>query len=151
MAKARLIPLKLDRCGAVPWGPDHARDNHPDRRARCRETLFELMRRASLANPGDREAADVPEEQLRADTTCVAELHGVAVGFDVVLPRPDGEAELDGLFVEPHLCRTYGVAELGACWWREPASWPGRWGSAACFFRFYRDADRWGSTRARHF
>jgi GNAT superfamily N-acetyltransferase len=77
-----------------------------------REALIALMRRASLANPGDREALlahpeaiDVPEEQLRADATCVAERGGVAAGFAVVLPRPDGEAELDGLFVEPDLWR----------------------------------------------
>lgn len=83
-----------------------------------RNALIALMRRASLANPGDRdallahpEAIDVPEDQLRADATCVAELDGVAVGFAVVLPRPDGEAELDGLFVEPHLWRG-GVGRL---------------------------------------
>ena len=64
-----------------------------------RNALIALMRRASLANPGDRdallvhpEAIDVPEDQLRADATCVAELDGVAVGFAVVLPRPDGSA-----------------------------------------------------------
>ena len=64
-----------------------------------REELIALMRRASLANPGDREALlahpeaiDVPEEQLRSDATCVAELEGAVAWFAVVLPRPDGEA-----------------------------------------------------------
>lgn len=83
-----------------------------------RDALIALMRRASLANPGDREAllahpdaVDVPVEQLRADATCIAELGGVAGGFAVVLPRPDGEAELDGLFVDPHLWRS-GVGRM---------------------------------------
>ena len=78
-----------------------------------RETLIALMRRASLANPGDREALlahpqaiDVPVEQLAPAMTCIAELDGVAAGFATVLPRPDGDAELDGLFVEPHLWRS---------------------------------------------
>lgn len=77
-----------------------------------RNTLIALMRRASLANPGDREAllahpeaVDVPEDQLHANTTCIAERDGVAVGFAVVLPRADGGSELDGLFVEPSLWR----------------------------------------------
>ncbi|MEQ1769128.1 MAG: GNAT family N-acetyltransferase [Devosia sp.] len=80
---------------------------------RDREVLIVLMRRASLANPGDREALlahpeaiDVPVEQLTSDMTCIAELAGVPAGFATVLPRPDGEAELDGLFVEPHLWRS---------------------------------------------
>jgi GNAT superfamily N-acetyltransferase len=33
----------------------------------------------------------------------VAEHWGAAAGFAVVLPRDDGNAELDGLFVEPDL------------------------------------------------
>ena len=43
---------------------------------------------------------------LAPEATCVAELDGVMVGFATVLPRPDGDAELDGLFVEPHLWRS---------------------------------------------
>jgi GNAT superfamily N-acetyltransferase len=83
-----------------------------------RSLLIDLMRRASLANPGDREALlahpeaiDVPVEQLCAEATCVAELGGVAAGFAVVLRRDDGEAELDGLFVDPHLWRS-GVGRV---------------------------------------
>lgn len=70
------------------------------------------MRRASLANPGDREALlanpdafELPVEQLTAATACVAMRDAVPVGFAVVLRREDGDAELDGLFVEPALWR----------------------------------------------
>ena len=74
--------------------------------------LLEVMRRASLANLGDREALlanpdafELPAEQLAAATGCVAMREGVPVGFAVVLRRQDGDAELDGLFVEPSLWR----------------------------------------------
>ncbi|WP_421760350.1 GNAT family N-acetyltransferase [Devosia sp.] len=74
--------------------------------------LLEVMRRASLANPGDREALlanpdafELPVEQLDAATACVAVRDGLPVGFAVVLRREDGDAELDGLFVEPALWR----------------------------------------------
>jgi GNAT superfamily N-acetyltransferase len=67
-----------------------------------------LQRRASLANPADREALlanpdaiVLPQEQVDAGCVIVAERGGVAQGFAVVLPREDGDAELDGLFVEP--------------------------------------------------
>lgn len=55
-----------------------------------------------IANP---DAVEVPVEQLEAATACVAELDGAIVGFAVVLPRFDGEAELDGLFVSPRVQR----------------------------------------------
>ena len=41
----------------------------------------------------------------------VAERDGVIVGFAAVLPRPDGDAELDALFVEPSLWKG-GVGRL---------------------------------------
>jgi GNAT superfamily N-acetyltransferase len=41
----------------------------------------------------------------------VAESDDVIVGFAAVLPRPDGNAELDALFVEPTLWRG-GVGRL---------------------------------------
>ena len=72
--------------------------------------LESLQRRASLNNPGDREALlanpdaiAVPIEQLAAGCVFVAERAGVVAGFAAVLPRPDGGAELDALFVEPYL------------------------------------------------
>ena len=73
-------------------------------------TLESLQRRASLSNPGDREAIlahpdaiAVPIDQIAQGCVFVAERDGVDVGFAAVVPRPDGGAELDALFVEPHL------------------------------------------------
>src|SRR6478736_8972110 len=73
-------------------------------------TLESVQRRASLSNPGDRdallanpEAIAMPIEQLATGCVFVAERDGVVVGFAAVVPRPDGGAELDALFVEPHL------------------------------------------------
>jgi len=77
-------------------------------RADERKALEELQRRASLvweeyreallAHPG---AIDLPIEQIEAGRTYVAERSGERLGFSVVLKRSDGNAELDGLFVEP--------------------------------------------------
>ena len=72
--------------------------------------LEALQRRASLGNPGDRdvllanpEAISLPIDQIVAGCVFVADCNGVVAGFAAVLPRPDGGAELDALFVEPHL------------------------------------------------
>jgi len=51
-----------------------------------------------LAKP---ELVEVPVEHLTNETCVVVEMDGAPVGFATVLPRPDGEAELDGLFVLP--------------------------------------------------
>jgi GNAT superfamily N-acetyltransferase len=74
--------------------------------------LESLQRRASLNNPGDRDALlanpdaiELPLEQIVAGCVFVAERDGVVAGFSAVVPRPDGGAELDALFVEPHLWR----------------------------------------------
>jgi GNAT superfamily N-acetyltransferase len=74
-----------------------------------RSSLEALQRRASLANRGDRDALlanpdaiALPIEQIEQSCVFVAELDGVVVGFAAVLPRTDGGAELDALFVEPH-------------------------------------------------
>lgn len=74
--------------------------------------LLELQRRASLANPGDRalllthpDIITLPAKQLTAETACIAELGGHVAGFAIVLRREDGDAELDGLFVDPDLWR----------------------------------------------
>lgn len=58
----------------------------------------ESDREQLLARP---ELVQVPIEQLTAESCVVAEMDGFPVGFAIVLPRPDGDAELDGLFVEP--------------------------------------------------
>lgn len=70
--------------------------------------LEDLQRRASLNNPGDREALlehpdaiAVPIDQIVSGSVFVAEQDGAIVGFAAVVPRDDGGAELDALFVEP--------------------------------------------------
>ena len=49
----------------------------------------------------NRTRLELPLEQLDAGHTYVAERSGQILGFSVVLPRPEGDADLDGLFVEP--------------------------------------------------
>jgi GNAT superfamily N-acetyltransferase len=60
--------------------------------------MWEEDRAALLANP---DAIELPLEQITDGRTVVAESAGQLLGFAVVLPREDGDAELDGLFVEP--------------------------------------------------
>jgi GNAT superfamily N-acetyltransferase len=83
-----------------------------------RANLEALQWRASLANPGDRDALlanpdaiVLPMEQIADGHVLVAERDGIIVGFATVLPRPDGNAELDALFVEPGLWKQ-GVGRL---------------------------------------
>ena len=83
-----------------------------------RASLEALQWRASLANAGDRDALlknpdaiALPIEQIADGHVCVADRDGVIVGFAAVLPRPDGDAELDALFVEPSLWKQ-GVGRL---------------------------------------
>ena len=82
------------------------------------ENLEALQRRASLANPGDRDAIlahpdaiVIPPSQLAAGQVFVAESDGSLLGFSAVLDREDGQTELDGLFVEPSLWKA-GVGRL---------------------------------------
>lgn len=77
-----------------------------------RKALEDLQWRASLAWEDYREALlghpdaiDLPLEQITEGRTLVAERSGQIVGFTVVLPRHDGNAELDALFVEPNVWR----------------------------------------------
>jgi GNAT superfamily N-acetyltransferase len=83
-----------------------------------RSSLEALQWRASLANPGDREsllanpdAIALPDEQIADGHVFVAERDGVIVGFAAVLPRLDGNADLDALFVDPILWKR-GVGRL---------------------------------------
>ena len=82
------------------------RPARPDEQA----LLEALQRRASLENPGDREALlanpdaiALPIEQILAGGVFVAEQDGVVAGFAALLPRPDDGVELDALFVEPQV------------------------------------------------
>lgn len=79
-------------------------------RASERCELEALQRRASLANQEHRaallahpDAIALPAAHLAG--TLVAERNGTVLGFAVVQPRSDGDAELDGLFVEPAMWR----------------------------------------------
>lgn len=72
------------------------------------QKLEEIQRRASLANPGDREsllanpdAIEVARDQLEAGRTFVAATEEGIVGFATLTPRDDRNVDLDGLFVEP--------------------------------------------------
>ena len=74
--------------------------------------LVALQRRAALANPGDRPflqahpaAIDTPKARFRAGNVLVAEGDGRPLGFAALYMREDGDAELDGLFVEPEAWR----------------------------------------------
>jgi GNAT superfamily N-acetyltransferase len=73
-----------------------------------RRALEDLQRRASLIWEEDRDALlanpdaiELPLEQITEGRTIVAENVGELLGFAVVLRRDDGDAELDGLFVDP--------------------------------------------------
>jgi GNAT superfamily N-acetyltransferase len=83
-----------------------------------RSSLEALQWRASLANPGDRDALlanpdaiVLPSAQIAAGDVFVAQRDDVIVGFAAVQTRPDGNAELDSLFVEPSLWKR-GVGRL---------------------------------------
>jgi N-acetylglutamate synthase-like GNAT family acetyltransferase len=75
-----------------------------------RGLLEALQWRASLKNPGDREALranrdaiELPVGQIEGGGVYVAEMAEKIVGFAAILPREDGGSELDALFVEPEL------------------------------------------------
>ena len=83
-----------------------------------RSSLEALQWRASLANPGDRDsllanpdAIVLPSEQIADGDVFVAQQEDAILGFAAVLTRPDGDAELDALFVEPALWKR-GVGRL---------------------------------------
>jgi N-acetylglutamate synthase-like GNAT family acetyltransferase len=80
------------------------------------DALEALQRRASLKNPGDRDALllhpdaiELPIAQITAGDVFVAEQEGTIIGFAAVVPGADDGAELDALFVEPDLWRR-GIA-----------------------------------------
>lgn len=80
--------------------------------------LESLQLRASLTNPGDRDALlthpdaiEVPMAQIATGRVFVAEWKGAIVGFAAVEPRADGESELDALFVDPK-ARRRGIGRL---------------------------------------
>jgi GNAT superfamily N-acetyltransferase len=77
-----------------------------------REALEALQLRASMGNAGDREALlrhpdaiDLPLEQILAGAVFVLEQNSAVAGFCAILPREDGDTELEALFVEPSIQR----------------------------------------------
>jgi GNAT superfamily N-acetyltransferase len=95
-----MLPLMLDPISIRPAIPCE------------REVLEALQRHASLANPGDRDAIlahpdaiEIPSRQLESGQVYVAERAEAIVGFAAILPREDGDTELDALFVEPNMWR----------------------------------------------
>jgi len=73
-----------------------------------RSALEALQWRASLGNPGDREALlahpdaiELPAAQIAAGGVFVAEDTEQVVGFAALERRQDGTIELDALFVDP--------------------------------------------------
>src|SRR3982751_4641158 len=73
-----------------------------------KQALEALQWRASLSNPGDREALlanpdaiAIPDAQIEGGSLFVAEADEGILGFAAILPREDGDQELDALFVEP--------------------------------------------------
>jgi len=85
--------------------------------------LEQLQWRASLANPGDREALlahpevnELAPAHIADGRVFVAELADTVLGFAAIVPRPDGSFELDALFVEPdHWRRGIGRLLLDHC------------------------------------
>ena len=76
------------------------------------KALEALQWRASLNNPGDRkallaspEAIKLSVQQIEGGNVFVAEVAGSIKGFAAILPRQDGNSELDALFVEPEQWR----------------------------------------------
>jgi N-acetylglutamate synthase-like GNAT family acetyltransferase len=80
--------------------------------AEDQKALEALQWRASLNNPGDREALlanpkaiELPRQQIEGGSVFIAEVAGSIKGFGAILARQDGNSELDALFVEPELWR----------------------------------------------
>jgi GNAT superfamily N-acetyltransferase len=72
------------------------------------QLLESLQLRAGLANLGDRDALlahpdaiAIPPHQIAAGRVFVAQSGDAIVGFAALELRPDGDTELDGLFVDP--------------------------------------------------
>ncbi len=88
-----------------------------------KDELEALQWRASLNNPGDRDALaarpdaiELPVQQLIDGGVYVAEGADCIKGFAAILRRADGDSELDALFVEPQVWRHgIGRALLDHC------------------------------------
>ena len=86
MSAFRIRPARLDEKPAL------------EALQRAASLMWESDRAAILAHP---DSCVIPEVQFIQGCVFVAERAGVVLGFGVMLPRADGEAELDGLFTHP--------------------------------------------------
>ncbi len=83
----------------------------------CEQKQSEALQlRASLGNSADRDvllenpdAIELSIEQIAGGNVFVVESDGLIVGFAAIVPRADGDSELDALFVEPEKWR-HGIA-----------------------------------------
>ena len=73
-----------------------------------KKALEQVQWRASLNNPGDRDALLANSDaialhlhQIESSSVFIAEESGSIMGFAAIVPRSDGDFELDALFVEP--------------------------------------------------
>jgi N-acetylglutamate synthase-like GNAT family acetyltransferase len=98
-----------------PMLDSRAVDSFSIRRAVVSEQkeLEALQLRASLTNAGDRDALlahldaiELPAQQIAEGGVFVSERNGAIVGFAALLPREDGQVELDALFVDPTIRRS---------------------------------------------
>jgi N-acetylglutamate synthase-like GNAT family acetyltransferase len=94
--------------------------------------LIELMRRASLAGNEPEvveqlieqpELIDLDEEMLASNEVFVAQRGDTIVGFATIIAHEGNDAELEGLFVEPHLWREGIGRELLHAIEREAHAW----------------------------
>ena len=81
-------------------------------RADDQPALLAIVWKTVMASDRDREmllahpeAVQVPVDQLTPATACVADAGLTPAVFAIVLPMADGDAELDGLFVDPAMQR----------------------------------------------
>jgi hypothetical protein len=88
-----------------------------------RQALEALQRRASLNNPGDRDALltnpdaiEIPPDQIAAGHVFIADRDGAIVGFSAVLPRDGPEMDLDRCLSS----HTSGGTALDGCWSNTP-------------------------------
>jgi GNAT superfamily N-acetyltransferase len=88
-----------------------------------KQLLEALQWRSSLNNPGDRaslianpDAVEIPRGQIEGGGVFVAEVTNGLLGWAAILPRDDGDEELDALFVEPEVWgRGVGSALIERC------------------------------------
>jgi len=93
------------------------------------KTLEAIQWRASLNNPGDREALlahpdaiELPIMQIEAGGVFVVDHSGVVTGFVAIVARADGDSSLDALFVEPDAWRQHQPHLIDYCCYEGIAS-----------------------------